>query len=166
MAKLFWTSAVCLVVGCGGASGEVHHAKTPAEILAEQERMATQDSNQGNQVDDEGSIEDYDIEGDSDEKKPFDDNQAEVELKRAARSAETCGGVVEGGPRGTASIHIVFGNNGHVKESSIEAPFADTAVGACVLRAMDAVIVPAFDGPDKSMTWTLDVKEAEKKEQE
>ena len=155
---------MCLAIGCGGATGETHHAKTPDEIIAEQERLGAKGSGDDGGDDYAGDSGDYDIEGDSDKAQPFDDKQADTELKRAARSAETCGGVVEGGPRGIAKVNLIFGNNGHVKESSIESPFEETDVGACVLRAMDAVIVPAFSGPDKAIPWEIDVKEGGAKE--
>lgn len=135
---------------------------TPDEMLAEQERMAANGEKKPDEseyADDTEAVENYEKDSDAEKGKKFDDSQAEIELKRAARSAETCGGVVEGGPRGMAKVNLVFGNNGHVKDKSVDSPFAETPVGECVLRAMGAVIVPAFAGPDKPMTWEVDVKE-------
>ncbi len=162
MAKLVWTGALFLFVGCGGPTGEVHHAMTPDEMLAQQEAMAAKDEQKADEsgyTDDTEAVDNYEADSDEEKKKQFDDAQTEIELKRAARSAETCGGVVQDGPRGMAKVNLIFTNNGHVKESSIEAPFAETRVGECVLNAMKAVIVPTFAGPDKAVSWEIDVKE-------
>ena len=51
----------------------------------------------------------------------------------------------------------LFGNDGHVKTSSIDAPYDDTAVGKCVLRAMGAVIVPSFEGQEETVQWEVDL---------
>ncbi len=109
---------------------------------------------------------DYDNEvGETEDEKArqWDEKQADLELKRAARSAETCpGSVTEKSPIGTANVTLVFQNDGHVKSSDIAPPYAETAVGACVLRAMGAVIVPAYQGDEKTVTWEIELKEPPK----
>lgn len=146
-----------LAVGCGPSYGG-QGVKTPEEIVAEQEQLgAEQEAASKNQGGGEGG------ETDLEKKAKFDKRQAELELKRAQRSAETCAGVVtEEGPSGEATVTLTFKNDGHVKEASISAPFTDTAIGTCALRAMQAVIVPAFEGADETVEWKLDLTAKEK----
>ena len=150
-------SAAAVLVACG-PSMTPEHVNTPDEIVAEQSSLAP-----GQKPADDGSDEGYVDESDAEHQKAFDERQAELELKRAARSAETCGGVVEGGPRGATKVTLTFQNDGHVKDSSIAPPFAETEVGKCVLRAMAAVVVPNFVGPEKAMEWPVNVAEPSKK---
>lgn len=143
-------------VACGGPSGEGQGVKTPDEILAEQEAQAAEDEkNRAARGDDYDS----NVEQTEDEKlRQWDERQADLELKRAARSAETCPeSVTEKAPKGTATVNLVFSNDGNVKSSEIAAPYADTPVGDCVLRAMGNVIVPAYEGPEKSISWEIDL---------
>jgi hypothetical protein len=144
---------------------EPDHVKSPNEIVAQQSSMAPgAKKSQDEDYDDEGYVDSAEEE----QKKKFDERQATIELKRAARSAATCGGVVEGGPLGKATVTLTFSNEGHVKESSIAPPFAETSTGKCVLRAMAAVIVPNYVGPEKTMDWEIDVtgeKKADKEEE-
>jgi hypothetical protein len=159
MRKFWLANLVVLLGGACGPSMEPTPVKTPDQIVAEQERMAG-----GQKSDEDGGDYADDYDADEDQKKQFDDRQAEIELKRAARSAATCGGVVEGGPVGTARVTLTFDNDGHVSESSVAPPFAETTVGKCVLRAMAAVIVPNFVGPPKTMEWEVNVKAGAKPE--
>jgi hypothetical protein len=152
--------SVAVLLGACGPSMTADHVKTPDEIVNEQTAQAP-----GRQQAEPGSDEGYVDESDAEHQKAFDDRQAELELKRAARSAATCGGVVEGGPRGTAKVSLTFQNDGHVKDSSVAPPFAETEVGKCVLRAMAAVVVPNFVGPEKAMTWDVNVAEPSKKDE-
>ncbi len=138
---------------------------TPEERIAEQERLAEEQEREAAKYEGSGEGGETDLE----KKKKFDKKQAELELKRAQRSAETCAGVVtEEGPSGEATVTLVFQNDGHVKpdSASISAPFADTAIGNCALRAMGAVIVPAFEGPEETVEWKLDLTAKPKEEDE
>ncbi len=139
------------LVACGPSYGG-QGVKTPDELVDEQLGQPAGESKES------ASSSDYsDHKTDEEKRKEFDERQADLEMKRATRSATTCGGVVSGGPRGTAEVTVVFGNNGLVKEASLAPPFADTDVGGCVLRAYKAVIVPAFVGPEKTMPWKVEV---------
>ena len=152
-----------LAVGCGPSS-QGYDVKTPDDLIAEQERLAEEQAEESESH--EGS---YDSgadleESDEEKKEKFDKKQADLELKRATRSAETCVGVVtEESPTGTATVTLVFANKGHVKEKSISPPFADTALGKCVLNAMGAVIVPSFIGPEETVEWKVDLEAKEEK---
>jgi len=142
-----WTAA------CGPSYGG-QDAKTPDEVLAEQERLGEEQLKKQEEHEYTGPVEESDME----RKKPWDKRQAELELKRAARSAETCpGSVPEEAPKGTTTVNLTFGTDGHVKSSSIPPPYDDTPVGACVLRAMSSVIVPAYSGNEETVVWDIDL---------
>jgi hypothetical protein len=157
--------AIPLVLGfvfaCGGPSNEGQGVKTPEELIAEQERLADEQAKQeAAEESDLGPAGETDLE----KKNKFDKRQATLELKRAQRSAETCpNAVTEESHGGTATIHMVFGNDGHVKEATISAPFDDDAVGKCALNAMKAVVVPPFDGPDEPIDWEVNLDKKEEK---
>jgi hypothetical protein len=144
------------LAGCGGPSSEGQDVKTPDEILAEQEAQAAEDEKKRAAHGD-----DYDdtVEKTEDEKqREWDETGADRALKQAARSAETCpGSVTEKAPKGTGTVTLTFKNDGNVKSSEIAPPYSDTPVGECVLRAMGAVIVPSYTGPEKQVTWEVDL---------
>ncbi|MBN2194495.1 MAG: hypothetical protein JW751_16880 [Polyangiaceae bacterium] len=131
--------------------------KTVDDILDEQERIAYENEQDGDQgvVDSDGTLE-------IDEKAKWDERQSEIELKRAARSAATCHGSIPeekraAQPKGEATVELVFAPTGNVRSATISSPFEGTDVGACALRAMKAVIVPNFSGPDHPVTWKVDL---------
>ena len=72
--------------------------------------------------------------------------------------------------KGIAVVTLTFLNDGHVKDAKIASEYQDTPVGACVLRAMGAVIVNAYTGEQKTIEWNVDLtgekQEAEKKSAE
>jgi hypothetical protein len=146
-----WIVGLALVA-CGPSYGG-QGVKTPDELVDEQLAQSPGESKEGRSSDGDYS----DNKTDEEKRKEFDERQADLEMKRTTRSAATCGGVVAGGPRGTAEITVVFSNNGRVKEASLAPPFADTDIGACVLQAYKKVIVPAFVGPEKTMPWKVEV---------
>ena len=151
-----------LVVACGGPSNKGQGAKTPQEMLEEQERIAEEEERQRKEH--EASLDDSE-ETDLEKRKKFDKRQAKLELQRAGRSAATCPGVVdEEGPGGEAEVSLTFANDGHVKESSISSEFEDTKLGKCILRAMEAVIVPAYEGDEVSVDWKVELEEPEEKD--
>jgi hypothetical protein len=140
-------------LACGGPGGS-QDVKTPDEIVAEQEKLGAEQQEQANRHPYAGPVGETELE----QKQKWDQKQAELELKRAARSAETCPtSVTEAAPKGTGKVTLTFQNDGHVKSSSIEPPYAETAVGKCVLRAMGAVIVPSFEGSEQTVNWEVDL---------
>jgi len=165
--------ALMACVACAESSpGEV---KTPDQILAEQEALGDEQLkkervSKGN-TDTSGSTEE-------EKKREWDAKQADLELHRAAHSAETCpDSVVEGDknidpktgkpPKGSkaptkgkdtkASVSIVFANDGHVKSLTVSPPYDENAVGKCVQRALNAVIVPAYVGSEHTEEWVIDL---------
>ena len=142
-------------VACGPSYTQT--VKTPDELVAEQEQIAASQEKNKNQYDTgtEGG------ELDSEKRKKFDERQAEIEINRAVRSAETCPGVVNAGPYGEANVSITFNNEGHViaDKSTIDSQFNEKPIGECVLRALNAIIVPSFVG--SPVTKQLKIKLAE-----
>jgi hypothetical protein len=128
--------------------------KTPDEIANEQEQLGAEQSKKGKYYDSGRSS------GPSDEEKraEWDEEYASLELRRASRSAETCPeSVTEKSPKGKAHVTLIFNNDGKVKDSTVAAPYADTAVGKCVLRAMGAVIVKNYEGAPKTVEYEIDL---------
>jgi hypothetical protein len=147
-----------IVIGCGPSYTQT--VKSPDEIVAEQEQIAAEQEKHKNTYDtgtDSGEL-------DSEKRKKFDNRQAEIELDRATRSAETCPGVVNSGPYGEANVAITFNNEGHVisDKSTIDSQFADKPIGECVLRALNAVIVPSYVGTPVSKQLKIKLAEAPK----
>lgn len=146
-------SAVAFAAACSTASPD--HVKTPEEWLAEQEaegaKLQEEKAKQSSAYDEPTTTED-------EKKREWDEKQADLELRRASRSAETCPeSVTEKAPKGKATVTMLFTNDGRVKEAKISEPYTETAVGTCVLRAMGNVIVPAYVGPEHSVDWEIDL---------
>jgi len=148
-----------LVSACG--VDEHQDVKSPDQWLAEQDKegakqIAEQKKNRGNR-DEPTQTEDEKI-------REWDDKQANLELRRASRSAETCPeSVTEKAPKGMATVTLVFAKDGNVKDSKIDDVYAEKAVGACVLRAMGSVIVPAYKGDEHTVVWEVDLTGAKEK---
>jgi len=141
------------LAGCSTASPD--HVKTSDEWLAEQEQEGAKI--EADKKKQEGSY-DEPTTTEDEKKREWDDKQAELELKRAARSAETCPeSVTEKAPKGKATVTLTFTNDGRVKDSKISEQYAENAVGKCVLRAMSSVIVPAYTGAEKTLDWEIDL---------
>ena len=147
-----------LAIGCGPSYTQT--VKSPDELVAEQEQIAAEQEKHKNTYDTgtEGG------ELDSEKRKKFDNRQAEIEVNRAIRSAETCPGVVNAGPYGEANVSITFNNEGHVMadKSTIDTQFAEQPIGKCVLNAINAVIVPSYVGTPVSQQLKIKLVEAPK----
>lgn len=153
-------SVATCVVACG-PSYESTGVKTPEELVAEQERLAME---QEQRSDDYDSYSDAPTE--SEERKKFDKKQSKLELQRATRSAKTCPDALpeeekKKVTREVVEVSLVFSNEGHVKSATLPSSYDDTALGACLLRAMEAVIVPAYVGPEVTVNWEIDLTETE-----
>jgi hypothetical protein len=146
---------------CGPSYSEGQGAKSPDEIVAEQEALAAEQEKVARDPSDYAAPETTEDE----KQREWDQPYAELELKRASRSAETCPESVteksdksEKSPKGKASVTLVFANDGHVKEVRIAEPYGpESAVGKCMLRAMEAVIVRTYAGPEKTIQWEVDL---------
>jgi len=157
------------------ASNQPDAVKTPDQLLEDQEKLGDEqlkkERNANDYVDTSGST-------DEEKKREWDDKQADLEMHRAAHSAETCPeSVIEGDktidpktgkpPKGSkpaakvkdtkADLTILFANDGHVKTLTVGAPYDENPVGKCVQRAINAVIVPAYQGPEHTLEWSIDL---------
>ena len=158
-----------LVTACG-PSMEADHVKTPDELIAEQEAAGDE------QLRNQKKSSDYDDTSpgttDEDKRRGWDTKQADIELHRASHSAESCPESIEekaakGKPKppalGKATLALTFANDGHVKTATISDPFGeDTGIGKCVLRAMKAIIVPAYQGEEQVVNWEIDLSGGKK----
>jgi hypothetical protein len=143
---------------------EADHVKTPDELIAEQEQAGAEQMQRQKNA---GDYDEVSGETDEDKRRGWDAHQSELEMSRAANSAESCPeSVTEKSPKGKATVSATFGNDGHVKSATISDPYGeDTAVGKCVLRAIKAVIVPAYQGAEQTVNWEIDLTGAKKSAQ-
>jgi len=162
-----------VLVACGGSNeGGV---KTPDQILAEQEALGEEQLNKQRNGKDYADSSDT---TDEERKREWDTKQADLELHRAAHSAETCPDSVVLGdanidpktgkpPKGSkapvkgkdtkAHVSLLFANDGHVKTLTVSPPYDENNVGKCVQRALNAVIVPAYVGAEHTEEWEIDL---------
>jgi hypothetical protein len=148
-----------LLSGCG--VGEPDPVKSPADIINDEDKAGAQQV--AAQKKQEGAS-NAPAETEDEKLHEWDDKQANLELKRAARSAETCpDSVTEKAPKGKATVTLVFAKDGKVKDSKIDDVYAEKQVGTCVLRAMGSVIVPAYKGDEHTVVWDIDLTGAKEK---
>src|SRR5258706_4663812 len=149
MQRVVFVGCLLVLAGCGPSLGS-DRVKTPEEQLAEQEQLGAEQTKQSKQ--NEGSYDDSGAKTEEEQKRGWDAKQADLELHRASHSAETCPeSITEKTSKGRAPLTIVFANDGHVKEATLGSPYAeDSAIGKCVLRAIRAMIVPAYEGPQQT----------------
>ncbi len=159
-----------LFTACG-PSMEADHVKTPDELIADE--IAKGDEQLKNQK----NSGDYDDTSpgttDEDKRRGWDAKQSDIELHRASHSAESCPeSIEEKDPKakgkakpaalGKATLAITFANDGHVKDATISPYEADSPLGKCVLRAMKAIIVPAYEGSEQVVNWEIDLSGGKK----
>jgi hypothetical protein len=150
------TVTLALLVSCGPSYDE-RSIKTADDRLREQEELAYKEEQRAHDKPAAiGGAEETDKPGE------FDDKQADLELRRATRSAETCPDVVTGDkvPHGKSSVTLTFALDGSVAEATIPPPFEGTRLGDCVLNAYTAVIVPPYSGQRKVITWDVNLEKA------
>jgi hypothetical protein len=156
MQRVALSAVVLSLMTACGPSMEADHVKTPDELIAEQEAAgAEQMKNQKNSAD-------YDETKDAtdeDKRRGWDAKQGDIEMSRAVHSAESCPeSVTEKAPKGKATVAVTFGNDGHVKQATSSDPYGEnTQVGKCVLRALNAIIVPAYVGDQVTLNWEIDL---------
>lgn len=142
---------------------EADHVKTPDELIAEEEAKGEE------QMKNQRNSDDYDTasvgQTDEDKRRGFDTKQAIIEMQRAVRSAESCPeSITEKAPKGMDNVTVTFGNDGHVKAATTSDPYTEeTNIGKCVLRALNAIIVPAYEGKEETFEWELDLRGAKDK---
>jgi hypothetical protein len=152
-------SAVLLVCACG--PDEHQDVKSPDQWIAEQDQEGAKQLAEQKQ---HKSAMEAPTETEDEKIREWDAKQADLELRRATRSAETCpDSVTEKAPKGMAHVTLLFANDGRVKDSKIDDVYAEKAVGTCVLRAMSNVIVPAYKGQEHTVEWNVDLSGAKVK---
>lgn len=158
MKRLVFVGVLALSAMACGPGLDADRPKTPDEIVAEQEQLGAENEKKKSYYDSGSSDQ-----TESEKAAQWDEEYASRELRRASRSAETCPeSVTEKAPKGKAHVTLMFSNDGHVKESTVAAPYEETAVGKCVLRAMGAVIVKNYDGSPRTVQYEVDLTGAKK----
>lgn len=129
--------------------------KTPADRLREAEEEAYREELERRKrpQTDTPLLEDPDAPG------AFDDKGAELELKRATRSAEDCPAVVGEAnmPIGKTAVTLTFAKDGSVAEATIPPPYHETRLGNCVLNAYTGLFVAPYTGEPHVITWDVDL---------
>lgn len=154
------TLSALSLAACGGSKQE-STIMTPEERLNRQIAMAENQKDERNQ-----KLSEYDgAETNSEEESKFDEESAEHELKRASRNAVDCPNTFEkaqlkGYSPGSATVSLVFETNGGVKDVSVSAPYSDTKVGNCILRAYGTVHIEPFVGEEVPKTFEIELGEA------
>jgi hypothetical protein len=160
---LFWVCSMALGAAALGAAGcgpsyDEHSIKTADDRLKEQEELAYQEELRS-RTKPEASGE---VVEEAEKVGVFDDKQADLELRRATRSAETCPEVVTGDkvPHGKTTVTLTFALDGSVAEATIPPPYEGTRIGDCALNAYQAIIVPPYSGERKVITWDVNLEKA------
>jgi hypothetical protein len=95
----------------------------------------------------------------------YDKEATDIPLKRAARQVkDNCGQAKDDngkatGPWGKVTIQIMLGHNGHSKEVTIPAPYAEKAVGRCIEKAFTNLTFPPWAGADTQITQDVELVE-------
>jgi hypothetical protein len=95
----------------------------------------------------------------------YDKEATDVPLKRAARQAkDNCGHAKDEsgkatGPWGKVTIQVMLGHNGHSKEVTVPAPYADKPVGRCIEMAFTNLTFPPWAGADTQVTQEVELVE-------
>ncbi len=147
-----------LTMACGGSQG-------PGIMTAEErlnQQLAIADEQKAEQ---DESLSQYDeVATDSEEANRFNKEAAKHELKRAALNAADCPNTFEKAQLGdyqpgTATVTLTFENTGSVKDVSVSAPYADTPVGKCIIRAMSTAAIDPYQDPEVTTTWEVELQE-------
>jgi hypothetical protein len=150
------------VLGCGGNK---HKILTPEEQVEQQ--LAIEDKNAANPT--KGNYEA--AEADSEEAAKFDPEFTDHQLRLATLNAKDCPNSLPDEEKkkfkpGTANLKVIFQPDGTVKELVMDPSYVDTAVGACLSRAYEAIQIKPYTGEDQTLDWKVELKimtEAEKK---
>ncbi|OQX69077.1 MAG: hypothetical protein B6A08_07255 [Sorangiineae bacterium NIC37A_2] len=153
-------SLLFAITACGGNK---HKVLTPEERLAEQLAIADEQESSPSR----GRW--ADSEADSEKAEKFDPEFADHQLRRATLNAVDCPNTLPDDQKkqfkpGTAKVQIIFQTDGTVKEVVIDSAYADTPVGACVLRAYEPVQIKPYTGTDETLEREIELKIMTEKE--
>lgn len=93
----------------------------------------------------------------------YDKEATEVVLKRAARQVKAnCGSATDedgkqSGPWGAATMKLVLGRNGHLKEVTVGAPYDGKPTGRCAIQAFSRLTYPPWAGSDMNVDWPVEI---------
>jgi hypothetical protein len=76
------------------------------------------------------------------------------DIKRGMTAVEPRARACFAGTAGLASVRLAVAPSGQVQKVTVTGPFAGTAVGACVARAVQAAVFPAWDGAPQSFGYS------------
>lgn len=152
-----------LLLAAAGCGGKKHKVLTPEERLAEQMAIADEQEKQP----DRGYYKES--EADSEKAEKFDPEFADHEVRRASLNAVDCPNTLPDDQKkqfkpGTAKAQIVFQTDGTVKEVVLDTAYADTPVGACILRALETIQIKPYSGEDQTIERDLELKIMTEKE--
>lgn len=156
-----WLAGGALAALACGPSYDERTIKTADDRLKEQEALAYQEEQRARTRPEASGA----VVEEADRPGAFDEKQADLELRRATRSAETCPDVVSGDkvPHGKTTVTLTFALDGSVAEATIPPPYEGTRLGDCALNAYQAIILPPYAGERKVITWDVNL---EKKKEE
>ena len=148
-------AAVMLMVACGGDSGGGDRGKWP-----EAKPYQPSSSGTAGDDDDENLIDDGTLK--------FDEEQANILLRRGATNAADCPKTAQT-PPGEGDITVTFdGKKGQIVEVDVGYFWADESDKArdCIRKSFIGAYLPPFEGGNRDMTYTLTIPEPteEKKE--
>jgi hypothetical protein len=154
-------AGVALAALACGPSYDERSIKTADDRLKEQEALAYQEEQRARTKPEASGA----VVEEAEKPGVFDEKQADLELRRATRSAETCPDVVTDDkvPHGKTTVTLTFALDGSVAEATIPPPYEGTRIGDCALNAYQAIIVPPYSGERKVITWDVNL---EKKKEE
>lgn len=79
--------------------------------------------------------------------------------RRGGEQAQLCAVPDNAGPRGTASVSVTYGPNGHVTKVLVLAPHANTPIGDCIRRAFEPQIVTGWQGEPVTIDQKVELKD-------
>jgi hypothetical protein len=85
----------------------------------------------------------------------FDRVAAAKTLNGIAESLDQC--KTPGGPTGTGRLQVTYSPNGEAVEASVSPEFANTPVGACLIKLFMDTKVPPFSGAPVTVGKTFTV---------
>jgi hypothetical protein len=84
------------------------------------------------------------------------EQQMIIALRRGGEKAAQCVDVVPDAPGGEGEVEVLFdGQKGRVTDATVGPPFKGAPVEACIRRAFVGEIVLPFDGPPKSVPYSV-----------
>jgi hypothetical protein len=81
---------------------------------------------------------------------PPDRSAIAASLRSISSTIQSC--ARSGGPTGPGKVTVVYTTNGYASTTSVEAPYAGTAVGGCIVSKYHKSVIPSFGGAPVTVT--------------